>query len=207
MYIIFLAIFYLVSKLSKTILLKTSTILNYTYCFIKYKCKQLKIANNNTETYFYLDETIEDLSRSLKKNSDCLVNNNNCFTYTKGNRHISPINNHKQKRIYSSNSSKTNKMINNNANNVTSTGKFKRSSIVLKNKNAFNKSKIKINVENILNTDFKYITHAKNKQNSRIYPYKSGTNQPLLFTEFHTHSTVKYNSSAGNQKHIFNSPR
>ena len=56
--------------------------------------------NNNTETYFYLDETIEDLSRSLKKNSDCLVNNNNCFTYTKGNRHISPINNHKQKRIY-----------------------------------------------------------------------------------------------------------
>ena len=112
--------------------------------------------NNNTETYFYLDETIEDLSRSLKKNSDCLVNNNNCFTYTKGNRHISPINNHKQKRIYSSNSSKTNKMINNNANNVTSTGKFKRSSIVLKNKNAFNKSKIKINVENILNTDFKY---------------------------------------------------
>ena len=124
---------------------------------------------NNTEAYFYLDETIEDLSRSLKKNSDCLINNNNCFTYTKGNKHISPINNQKQKRIFSSNSSKTNKMINNNINNFTSTCKFnKKSSIVLKNKNLFNKNKIKINVENILNTDFKYsINLMPNKEKEK----------------------------------------
>ena len=115
---------------------------------------------NDTEAYSFLNETNIDLSKSTKnKNkSDYLVDNNNCFTFTKGNNHISPINHFKTKRMFSSFCSKDNKIIytNNNTHNLNYTYNVnKRSSVVLKNKNIY-KNKIKINVENILNTGSKY---------------------------------------------------
>ena len=131
---------------------------------------------NNTETYFFLNETYIDLSKSTKNKSDNFFNNNNnnitsnnnIFTDTKGNKHISPINNFKTKRIFSSFCSKINKNMNinttNTTNNFSSTYNVnKRPSVIIKNKNIIKKNKMKINVENILNTDNIY-----NKENKDI---------------------------------------
>ena len=135
---------------------------------------------NNTETYFYLNDTIIDLSKSRKNKNNYLFNNNNCFTYTKGNKHISPINNFKTQKMFSSFCSKINnkenKNTNNNIHSLNSTYNInKRSSAVLKNKNIYKKNKIKINVDNILNTNFnssiyinKIQTHLINNEKGNI---------------------------------------
>ena len=111
------------------------------------------INNNNTLINFYLNEIIIDLSKSNKNKSNYLFNkiNNNCYTYTKGDRHISPSNNYfKRKKMFSSFCSKGNK----NTNSIYNDNKS--STVVLndKNKNAYKKNKIKINVENIFNSEF-----------------------------------------------------
>ena len=88
------------------------------------------IINIDKDTYYNLNETIMD--KSLNKKSDYLLNSINCFTYTKGNNHISPVNNFKAKKMFSS---FTNKNMNNTNNNLNSNYNCnKRSSVVLQNK-------------------------------------------------------------------------
>jgi hypothetical protein len=105
---------------------------------------------NNTEAYFFLNNTIIDISKSTKNKSDLFLINNNCSTYTKGKNHLSPINSFRAKRIFSSFCSKDSKNLDNNFNSTYNINK--RPSIFIKNKNVFKKNKIKINVDNILNT-------------------------------------------------------
>ena len=123
------------------------------------------INNNNTVIDFYLNKIIIDLSKSTKNKSNYLFNriNNNCYTCTKGDKHISPSNNFfKRKNMFSSFCSKDNK----NTNSIYNDNKS--STVVLndKNKNAYKKNKIKINVENIINSEL----------NSSIYINKNEAN-------------------------------
>ena len=121
---------------------------------------------NNTETYFYLNDTNFDLSKSTKNKNNYLFNSNNCFTYTKGNRHLSPINTYKTQRIFSSFCSKINNKENKDMNDLNTTYKFiKRTSAVLKNnKNFYKKSKMKINIDKILNINFSSSIHRNKFQ-------------------------------------------
>lgn len=136
------------------------------------------INNNNTVINFYLNEILIDLSKSTKNKSNYLFNkiNNNCYTYTKGDKHISPSNNYfKRKKMFSSFCSKGNKNQNPNPNPNSIYSDNKSSTVVLndknkiKNKNVYKKSKIKINVENIINSEF----------NSSIYVNKFKTNKEM----------------------------
>ena len=179
-----------------------------------------KINNLETDTYYHLNETIID---KFIKNSDYLFNNNNCFTYTKGNKHVSPLNNFKTKKMFSS---FTNKNMN-NTNNLSSNYNInKRSSIVLKKKNKIKKNKIKINVDNILNTNYKNqininkekikkevqtLSNKKSiKKNGKNKNIKKGSfidSQILLVPEENTQvillKTMKYNLCSNSNRIMF----
>ena len=184
------------------------------------------INNNTTVINFYLDEIIIDLSKSTKDKSNYLFNkiNNNCYTFTKGDKHISPSNNYfKRKKMFSSFCSKGNK--NPNPNPIFSDNKI--STVVLngknKNKNAYKKSKIKINVENIINSEFnssiyinKYKTNKnmnKNKKINNINANKKKENEsfvdiqiPLVPEEniqVISLKTMKYNQCIKNSQFFF----
>ena len=178
---------------------------------------------NNTEAYFFLNNTIIDISKSTKNKSELLIINNNCSTYTKGKNHLSPINSFRAKRIFSSFCSKDSKILNNNFNSTYNVNK--RPSIFIKNKNMFKKNKIKINVDNILNTgpssktnsiinkektDIEIQTLSNKKITSKNYKEKNIKNNSLIDiiplvpeenTQVISLKTMKYNLCT-NSNHI-----
>ena len=135
---------------------------------------------NNIKANSFLNETIIDLSKSTKNKSDSLHNINNRFTFTNGNNHISPINNFKTKRIFSYFYSKDNINLNTNENIIFLNSTYdlnKKSLVIIKNKNIYKKNKIKINVDNILNTGLKYQINLINNKEKRINETQTFSNK------------------------------